>query len=509
MAGEWPPIIGDIPVPYKGNAKIFFDGRNLLRHGHGHDADVASFLPLLEPVLTKAGRPRVHQPWPPPKKPTDWWRAQCFFRSLPISGSIPKMQERLRGHATDPMASVFQDLCATARAMYRAKNDAACEHKWLNEWTDEHKIKRNPTRFFDELKQRQGRPAKDAVAVIKGEVHNEQVDEGYSQNIKRLAEAAHVFVEIVHGPVPGTWPRYWTVLGRTKAAVASRAKKITAETKAFRKREAEAAAAAEAAEAAAAAAASTALANRRTAALDACDDWDVLGTYRIFCPAVSKEWPSMARRMYLKVYRSLSPFGLLAARFDFGIVQGVFSIRRPMKSTKSRQGGWAVHGSTNNKRKREDDDGGHRLSKRHEYEDDGEGDNDDAYADAYDGDYYSSEYNDSTDDDDDDDDYEDSNTPHGPHRKWAYRWRGEETSQSEIQLGSDEDEYHISFYGPRVHKIKGTFGGGPVGACTFMGFKTGVGADLTDRFNLKYEWERYSQEAYDRASVARWGKGSW
>ena len=58
-------------------------------------ASIDSYLPLLTPKLTKAGKVAVHQPQMP-KKTVSWWKAQCGFRGRAVNGKPRDLQDRLR-----------------------------------------------------------------------------------------------------------------------------------------------------------------------------------------------------------------------------------------------------------------------------------------------------------------------------------------------------------------------------------------------------------------------------
>ncbi|KAK8856051.1 hypothetical protein PGQ11_011963 [Apiospora arundinis] len=66
-------------------------------------------------------------------------------------------------------------------------------------------------------------------------------------------------------------------------------------------------------------------------------------------------------------------------------------------------------------------------------------------------------------------------------------------------LGSDGRLFEVKWYGPRVEKLKGTFGADFVDDCSFTGVKIGVGADL-EEIDIADEWADRNERAYTRAS---------
>lgn len=87
-----------------------------------------------------------------------------------------------------------------------------------------------------------------------------------------------------------------------------------------------------------------------------------------------------------------------------------------------------------------------------------------------------------------------------------YRWRGRETGESVISLYSDRDVQRIDFteYGT---VLTGTFQGDVLDKVEFTGLKIGPVPLMPSsrRPQVRNEWERYSEEEYERARVGRWG----
>ena len=85
-----------------------------------------------------------------------------------------------------------------------------------------------------------------------------------------------------------------------------------------------------------------------------------------------------------------------------------------------------------------------------------------------------------------------------------FRWRGEETGEGEIQLDSDKYLCSMTFSGSGGVKCNGTFSCDYAGPSEFSGLKIG---DLRSSARKKpqKEWKERSQGAHKRAESSRWG----
>lgn len=61
----------------------------------------------------------------------------------------------------------------------------------------------------------------------------------------------------------------------------------------------------------------------------------------------------------------------------------------------------------------------------------------------------------------------------------------------------------MKFFGPRVERLEGTFGGGIFEDCTFEGVKVGVGGEFD--FKIAEEWADRNERAFDCACSRAWG----
>lgn len=87
-------VIAPLQATWK-SAVYKCSGDGLSKDGHKFDPQFQEYLPLLEPLRTKAGKIAVRQP-DMQKKPTAYWKAQCAFRGSTQSGKIADIQQRLR-----------------------------------------------------------------------------------------------------------------------------------------------------------------------------------------------------------------------------------------------------------------------------------------------------------------------------------------------------------------------------------------------------------------------------
>lgn len=213
--------------------------------------------------------------------------------------------------------------------------------------------------------------------------------------------------------------------------------------------------------------------------------WDIRGSWSISCPSIADEWPCgpMSLEMNLEQQNGKQQ---MYGTFDFGIITGIMRFEKPIpvpKGMKS-EGGY-------NKRKRGD----------YGYDDD---DDDVDMMDAYPA-YHSphSDTNEQT-------SYTEScfylgtkDKPTARRPTWIYRWRGEETGEGQIQLGSDKRVQSITFVrkGKQL-TLEGIFQGGFTGDCTFTGVK--VSNSVSQIKGPELEWENRSEEAYKYAEKARW-----
>ncbi|KAF2444936.1 hypothetical protein P171DRAFT_286335 [Karstenula rhodostoma CBS 690.94] len=91
-------------------------------------------------------------------------------------------------------------------------------------------------------------------------------------------------------------------------------------------------------------------------------------------------------------------------------------------------------------------------------------------------------------------------------KTFEFIWRGRETGESQIQIGSDKNAYEITF-GNHGTTFTGKFSCNYVGKVTIKGTKMSHGHG--QKGSSMSRWEQLSERAHDQESRSRWGKWSW
>jgi hypothetical protein len=473
------PMIRHIPVQHPdGNCRC--NGTALEFNAHLFSQHVEQYLPPTGPVLTKRGQIAKRQPPKPKAQPYTWWKAQCSFRSSNPKGTVAELQARLRGHEKDPISKDNLELLERAKKEFKIKRDEVTEIKWLHHMSAEEKMRTNPGRYLKEAF-----PAGDTgtgVLVIKG---------WHMSTIAPLAEDIGLECETVEAPMNRDhfmpiFGDIWVVVGRNNAIVAEKVRSVSREAqrikKEIRHEEEEQRREEEAIEKKKQQDLKKALAKSK--------DWDVTGRWKINCPYIEKNWPrqpSDEEESSLHIYQERTAKGAqMFAKFNFGVTTGVFRFERQRDDTKAKIAKPDTHA---NKKKR----------KRYDSEDEDDHEDNSSEQDGTDGEY--------------DEERERSPTPEAfyfgsitqpsaKHQTWNYRWRGEETGEGVIELYSDKRLFKMKFFGPKVEKLEGTFGGDMFEDCMFTGVKVGVGGEVD--IDISEEWSERNEGAYESARVGRW-----
>ncbi|KAH8695014.1 hypothetical protein BGW36DRAFT_428907 [Talaromyces proteolyticus] len=99
-------------------------------HGNTPFSDnVAHYLPLSTSKLTKNGTVGVHQPHTT-QQPLSWWKAQCRFRGLAVSGTRETLQARIRKHGDMGMEVSLIEAFGTMKSDYKIANTKVFEKLW-------------------------------------------------------------------------------------------------------------------------------------------------------------------------------------------------------------------------------------------------------------------------------------------------------------------------------------------------------------------------------------------
>lgn len=137
----------------------------LIRYGSPFDLECDRYLPLKEPIRTKAGKIAKRQPEIRVMS-RSYWQAQCSFRGLPTSGSVEELQRRIhaRDRAHDVQVQREQNgLWRTIhhleeqerreeeqhRKVLEERNRVVFEQNWLG-WDVHTKAKADPSRLLRE-----------------------------------------------------------------------------------------------------------------------------------------------------------------------------------------------------------------------------------------------------------------------------------------------------------------------------------------------------------------------
>lgn len=205
--------------------------------------------------------------------------------------------------------------------------------------------------------------------------------------------------------------------------------------------------------------------------------WDVRGSYVIECPNIEDEWGEKDSELTLDIYvENKNGRQQMFAMFHFIVVEGIMRFERPIPIPRSQRG----------KRKREDaymdEDGDILMSDIPQYDANGNDPNSCRESAFFLG---------------------ANDKPSVRQPTWQYRWRGEETGEGEIQLGSDKRLESITF-NDKEKSLSGTFTCDFAGKCTFTGFKE-VYHPHESRIDPEVEWADRSEAAYEDARRARWG----
>ncbi|RAL67783.1 hypothetical protein DID88_008510 [Monilinia fructigena] len=208
------------------------------------------------------------------------------------------------------------------------------------------------------------------------------------------------------------------------------------------------------------------------------NSWDVRGSYVIECPNIEDEWGEKNAELTLDIYvEKKHGRKQMFAIFDFIVVEGIMRFERPTPVPRSQ--------NESGKRKREDsymdEDGDVLMDDIPQYDMDDSSPNN----------YTESAFS-----------LQDNDKPTARRPTWGYRWRGEETGEGEIQLGSDRTLESITFSN-NGKELSGTFKCDFAGKCNFTGLKV-MSRPHDSRIEPEVEWANRSEDAYEYARHARW-----
>jgi hypothetical protein len=476
------------------NREFSCSGNGLQYKKHGFDPNLQHLLPLLEPARTKKGTVKVHQPFIP-KTDKDFWGAQCVFRGLSPVGTKSKLQELIRTALASRIGNQMLDIYKTESERldreFRLSNAVELERSWAAFKTDEEKVEADARRFLlERFPKRQTREERLA------DLHDDFVGEAIilkmdgTNDLRTFAEQLGICRQSTEAPGPPG--RRWNVVGTSRRAVRDKLEEIDKQlAQVKKKREAEK---------------TKKLRDMHEAVLQQLrrtpgsspEKWSVEGTWTITSSPenLDSDYPPSSHIGTIELHITESPSGeaQIWARFDFQYVTGVMRFFDPgdaaaRRGTSAKAGAKRSHSEMVGKNGRgvPSDDG----------EDNDFGDGEDVGDDE------------EVDDGSESDFFITSRSrPSTENPTWSYRWRGEETGEGEIALGSDEKAYTITFGGPYGTECRGIFTGVCFSGTKFIGKKIGT---LKGPRNANYEisvvsneWGGRSEAAYERARVARW-----
>ena len=451
-------------------------------------ADVSPYLPLLTPKLTKAGKAAKRQP-EVPRRSVSWWRAQCGFRGLAVGGSAAALQDRIREHGNKGLGGSMRQGLEELRKEYEQKNRQEVEKVW-REGDFTKKVKLWPRRvLFDSFKAQPGSGKK----VLSFEVDD------WGNEISEVCRQMGVCCEMRKMPYHKTGQRM-VIVGSEEKAVRAKFAETSRDAERVLQRQRQEG---EEEEAAAKAEFRKRLGLARAEGKDLKGKWNVSGQWEISCPYIESESDTGE---HCSLELGFTKPGLngqvqFYATFEFIILTGIMRFVNPRIGPGSRMKRKPNHG--------EDDNPGDDQS-----DDDDTGD-DQSDHDENSGDDLSDNEENSGDDLSDDDEgattpnqylFPKSALPSFTSQNFVYRWRGEETGEGEIELGSDTKLCSLTFESPNA--LRGTFSSAYTGKIKFNGFKAGF--DSQQHQGKSYlldpgsQWSSRSGAAHEHARIARW-----
>ena len=338
-------------------------GDGLLNNGHKFDPNVTSYLPLLEPARTKAGKVRVHQPHIK-KQPLAYWTAQCIFRGLSQKGTISSLQDQLRGSNLG-MREALSETEKRLNKEFREKNAAARDQRWNRMESNEEKAEMDPQYFLREFFH---------LDNIQRSDHNEEIVVLKTHRRAELHQAAEL-LKLEHNSidaprnVDGSKPSInrWIIISRTRSALAEKTQAIGRESVRIKRKLEEA---------------SQKQIKKLNESITAeakksgKDVWDVTGRWSIKCPYIESNWGCANDTLTLDIQLSKTNEGTqMWADFDFNVLTGIFRFIRPTPASCPKKSPLT---KAPLKRKRRDEDEEDEDEDDDEDEDEDEEDSDDS-----------------------------------------------------------------------------------------------------------------------------------
>ena len=474
-----PTVIAPLEVTLNGG-KFTCSGDGLVKNEHKFDPNMRNYLPLLEPVRTKTGKVRFHQP-DITKQPLAYWKAQCVFRGLTQGGTVSGLQDRLRSSDVG-MITLLAKTEKELNKKFREKNAAIRDERWNSAESNEQKAEMDPRRFLQEFFHLDGmkESSHQGDAVVLKTVNRSILHQ--AADSLRL-EHHSVDAPDTDGGRSRTDNR-WIIISKTRSALNQKSQIISRERARMQRiLEDER--------------------NERTRKLNKSitaetkklgkEVWDVTGNWTIKCPKIESNWGNANRALTLEIHISNTSEGKqMWAEFDFNVINGIFRFINPASKAPTKKSSQAQASSTHSKRK--------RTNNKEEVENDDDDDDEEEDEDE-DGGLCEQDSDNSSTPEEFILSAKDQPSPKCP--MWDFRWRGEETGEGQIQLSSEKYLCSIKFYGTGGCKLTGTFEADFTERVEFTGLKIGKGR--SNRSDPTDEWQRRNERQYEAARVGRWG----
>lgn len=429
-----------------------------------YEADIDRYLPLLTPKLTKAGKIAVHQPHIP-KKPVKWWKAQCGFRGLSVSGKLRDLQDRVREHGNGGLSKTMKEACEKMEKDYVMSNNRAIEEIWIRVDNNE-KAKLWPRRLLYESLVVHSGSGRETLVV--------EVDD-WGEKIENVSRQMKICCEMRKMPDFKTGQRL-VVVGLNEQSVRSNIAEIDRDIRrsVLRARQEQ-----ELREQEAQNDFDRRFSLARSEGRGSKREWNVSGEWKISCPYMEQQWGSGGDECRLKIGLT-EPTGTglveMYASFDFIAITGIMRFINPSARKDAQEEG----------------------KKPRLYEDY----SDDESEDSYDHGPAPAHFL-----------FPNVSLPSSSAREFTFRWRGEETGEGEIQLYSDQKLCSMTFESPNA--LSGVFISDLTGEVDFKGIRQGSetetkrrwpqeGREAADWLDPSYAWHSRNKAAYERARTGRW-----
>lgn len=401
-----------------------------------------------------------------------------------MSGKIEVLQRRLREHQNEGLGSKISDARDRMRKEYFEKNGQKVKQLW-DSGSDSQKAVLWPKRFLYETFIAEPSAMNDAVVVTV---------EDWAESMEKAATDLGIVYETTKLP-PELYPggayyagRRQVILGpneqavRTKSATLSQ--KFACEIKKARQARLQREQTKEELF-------KTRLDEATRKGKNQKGEWNVSGEWTIRCPYIEENWDSHGSQCKMDIRYTEGKNGFLQiwGEFDFIIVTGVMRFvnlnttaeSEPVKSSNVLRRCYGVKMEEEEANETDDeeikeDECGEKLHDR-----------------------MTPQFL-----------WAKSLLPSFQNKEFQFRWRGEETGEGEIQLGSDDKLCTIHFSSPNA--LKGMFVSEYTDNVEFQGFKKeqSVGAGQKRKRNFTImdvddAWKSRNEAEYDRACIARWG----